>query len=110
MFLFPRSELGSEEKDDSSGRERSKGGFREADCRECGSKEILGGDVGSASTEGVIPIVEGRREKLDGGMKSDHGPSHVLAGGVEIEAAPEAAALVKEFRDPGGIGSGTRGG
>ena len=43
-------------------------------------------------------------------MKGNHGVSHVLAGGVEIEAAPEAATLVKELRDPGGIGSGARGG
>jgi len=41
-------------------------------------------------------------------MKADHGLSHGLASGVEIEAAPEAAALVKKIRQPGGIGSGTR--
>lgn len=43
-------------------------------------------------------------------MKGNHGVSHVLAGGVEIEATPEAATLVKELRDPGGIGSGPRSG
>ena len=71
---------------------------------------ILRGEVGRASAEDVVPVVERRCQKLDGGMKGNHGVSHVLAGGVEIEAAPETAVLVKELGDPSGIGSGPRGG
>ena len=48
------------------------------------------------SAEDVVPIVERRGEKLDGGMKGDHGLGHGLAGGVEIEAAPEAAVLLEQ--------------
>lgn len=54
--------------------------------------------------------MERRWQALDRGMEGHHGVSHALAGGVEIEAAPETAVLVKELGDPGGIGSGARGG
>ena len=54
--------------------------------------------------------MERRGEKLDGGMKGNHGLGHGLASGVEIEAAPEAAALPKEVLQPGGIGPGAGGG
>ena len=68
------------------------------------------GEARRPSAEDVVPIVEWRREQLDGGMKADHGLSHGLACGIEIEAAPEAAALLKEIGQPGGIGSGASGG
>jgi len=71
---------------------------------------VLVGELWRTSAEGVVPIVERRRAQLDGGMKSDHGLGHGLAGGIEIEAAPEAATLVKEVRQPSGVGSGASGG
>ena len=87
--------------------ERRTGRFREADCEEWEENQELPGDSRGTSAKDVVPIVERRRQPLDGGMKSDHGPSHVLTCEIEIEAAPEAAALAKEFGDPSGIGSGT---
>ena len=70
-------------------------------------KEGLDSEAGRTSAEDVVPVVERRRQKLDLGVKSDHGSSHVLPRGIEIEATPKTAALVKEFRNPSGIGSGT---
>ena len=54
--------------------------------------------------------MERRREKVDGGIESDHGLGHGLAGRVEIKAAAQAAALLKEILQPGRIGSGAGGG
>ena len=68
------------------------------------------GAVRGTSAESVVPIAERRWEEVDGGMKSDHGVSHGLTGGVEIKAAAQAVALLKEVRQPGRIGSGTGGG
>ena len=82
---------------------RRAGVFREEEWEEKGG---LPREGRGTSAEHIVPIVERRRQKLDGGVKGDHGPSHVLTCGVEIEAAPEAAALVKELGDPSGIGSG----
>ena len=58
--------------------------------------------VGGGFSEKPIP----RRRQLDGRMERDHGLGHGLAGGIEIEGAPEAAALLKKIGQPSGIGSG----
>ena len=84
--------------------------MREADTEEWEEKEELARDARGGSAEDVVPIVERRRQKMDGGVKSDHGSSHVLTCEIEIEAAPEAATLVKEVRQPSGVGPGTSGG
>ena len=80
--------------------------IREADRVEWRENKVLPADTGGPSTEDVVPIVERRRQQLDGGVKSDHGSSHVLTCEIPIEAAPDATALVKELGDPSGIGSG----
>ena len=49
------------------------------------------------SAQDIVPIVEGRSEQLDGGMKADHSPSHVLAGGIEIKTASDLTTLLEEI-------------
>ena len=73
----------------------------------CDSEEIAGGieegerlPMGMArrsSAQDFVPVVERRREQLDGGMKGDHGSSHVLAGSIQIKAASDLAALLEEI-------------
>ena len=75
-----------------------------------GNEGLRGGEARRASAEDVVPIVERGWQELDGGMKANHGVSHGLACGVEIETAPEAATLEKEVRQPSGVGPGTSGG
>ena len=119
MFLFPRRVSCSEKEVGlGEGRSRKDGkvprrGFREgvveAPC-EGREERLRGGLTRRAGAKGVVPVVERRRQKLDGRMKGDQGVSHVLAGVVQIEAAPEVATLVQEVRHPGRIGPGTGGG
>ena len=89
-----------------------RGGSRDGDVERShrGKGKLRGGEARRASAEEVVPVVERRRQELDGGMEGDHGLGHGLAGGIEIEAAPEAAALVKKIGQPGGVGSGPGGG
>ena len=75
-----------------------------------GKERLRRGVARRASAEDVVPIVERRWQELDGGMKGDHGLSHGLADGVEIEAAPQTATLVKEVKHPRGIGPCAGGG
>jgi len=73
----------------------------------CDSEEMAGGIeererlpkgvARRASAQDFVPVVERRREQLDGGMKGDHGSSHVLAGGIEIKAASYLTALLEEI-------------
>lgn len=73
-----------------------RGGRRAREMGAKGTLRLLVELFRRASSEDVVPIVERRGEKLDGGMKGDHGSCHGLAGGVEIEAAPEVAVLLKQ--------------
>ena len=52
----------------------------------------------------------GGAESLDGGVESDHGVSHVIAGRIGVEAAVEAESLGEQRGKPGGVGSGAGGG
>lgn len=47
--------------------------------------------------------MERRREKVDGGIESDHGLGHGLAGRVEIKAAAQAAVRISHFSEVIGI-------
>ena len=75
-----------------------------------GNERLRAGVASRPSAQDIVPVVERRRLELDGGIKAHHGLSHGLAGGIEIEAAPEAAALLKESRHPSGVGPGAGGG
>ena len=57
----------------------------------------------------IVPVVLGRAKAFDCGMQGHHGASHVVTGGVGIEAAPELATLVSQRREPARVGSGARG-
>ena len=104
MFLFPRRVFCSEENDCDGVGEQGNGDSEERIPRRAtgdgdGAKatlRLLVELAKRASAEDVVPIVERRREKLDGRMKGDHGSCHGLAGGVEIEAAPEVAVLLEQ--------------
>ena len=80
-------------------------GFREAGAvrKTEGGNGLRGGEARRTSAEGVVPVAERRCKKLDDGVKSNHGLSHGLAGRVEIKAAAQAAALLKEVWQPGRI-------
>ena len=69
-----------------------------------GNERLRAGVASRPSAQDIVPVVERRRLELDGGIKAHHGLSHGLAGGIEIEAAPKAAALLKEIRHPSGRG------
>ena len=50
--------------------------------------------------EHVVPVVFGRTEAFDGGMQSDHGASHIVTGGIGIEAAIDRVTLVQQRLRP----------
>jgi hypothetical protein len=60
--------------------------------------------------EHVVPIVLRRAEAFDGGTHSDHGASHIVTGGVGIEAAVNLATLVQQGPQPARVGPGAGGG
>ena len=88
MFLFPRRVFCSEEKDcDGVSEQRSGGSERRIPRRAKekggdGNQRLRAGEAKRASAEDVVPIVERRPQKLNGGMKANHGVSHGLARGV----------------------------
>ena len=96
MFLFPRRESFSEK-----GRAEVSGNVG------CDSEELAEGaeenerlPMGVARRAGaqdLVPVVEWRKEQLDGGMKGDHGSSHILARGIEIKSARDLTALLEEI-------------
>ena len=59
--------------------------------------------------EHVVPVVGGWAEAFDGRMPSDHCGSHLVAGGVGIEATEDGARLVQQRFEPKGIGPGAGG-
>ena len=60
--------------------------------------------------EHVVPVVVGRAKALDGGMQSEHGGSHGVAGGIGVEAAVNLTTLIQEGPQPERVGAGTSGG
>lgn len=62
-----------------------------------GRENLRAGEARRASAQDLVPVAESRRQELDGGMKGDHGSSHVLAGGIKIKAASDLAALLEEI-------------
>ena len=45
--------------------------------------------------EHVIPVVFRRAEAFDGGVQGGHGASHIVTGGIGIEAAIDRVTLVQ---------------
>jgi hypothetical protein len=60
--------------------------------------------------EHVVPVVFRRTEAFDGWVQSDHGASHVVTGGIGIEAAIDRVTLVQQRLQPAWVGSGPGGG
>jgi hypothetical protein len=58
------------------------------------------------SLEHVVPVVLRRTEAFDGGVQSGHGASHIIPGGIGIEAAIELTTLVQQRLQPARVGPG----
>ena len=60
-------------------------------------------------TKGVVPVLGGRSQPVDGGMKLGHAPSHGVAGGIGVKAAVDGQTLKKQEGEPGRVRSGAGG-
>ena len=58
----------------------------------------------------VVPVVVRGAKTLDGGMEGDHGVSHVIAGGIGVEATGNEVTSVDEGSQPARVGPSTGGG